>query len=594
MRTKCLLLLALGVPFPLRCQSAYNVTDLGTLGGSYSQAYGINNNGQVVGTSATGQFGGGGAVCNIGQCSLNYAFLWTSGTITSLGLPKGANAVDSVGYGINNNSQVVGNYNYPGYYSASFLYSGGRMAGLSENFGSAYGINSTGQIVGDFSTAGAFGPFHAFSHTGGVTTDLGTLGGPNSTALGINDGGQIVGWASLPGNLVIHAFLYRAGVMRDLGTLGGASSQASGINNSGQVVGWANTASGPQHAFLYNAAVLADLGTLGGAASQADAINKNADIVGWANTADGTQHAVLWRGGTVIDLNSLVSLSQGVSLLESTGINDLGQIVANGSDGRAYLLTPFSGPTPTTLFADDTGTGGFAITTVSGVVIDPKGLQANVRIQNFVRMWLAVNIFNQAGSSPLPQPNLNAGPEGLAATFGLIAPCRSGLSLQPPFVSCVTPGAAQWTAALPSPGTIEFDLVTNTLSASVSLTDLLLQAIVGVPQPVGTVVGVTNQLYANVPSFKAAADCAANGLSAQNSACIESAFLTLARDSQQRNKIIAILGTAAITIGASSLVGKLLETPVSAIQVLGDLVALGIQTRTLGHPYVEVIKLTAK
>src|SRR4051812_39684153 len=44
-----------------------------------------------------------------------------------------------------------------------------------------------------------------------------------------------------------------AGTITDLGTFGGTSSQALGINNSGQVVGWAYTAANAkQHAFLYS------------------------------------------------------------------------------------------------------------------------------------------------------------------------------------------------------------------------------------------------------------------------------------------------------------------------------------------------------
>jgi len=84
-----------------------SATDLGTLGGaSGTVAYGINNNGQVVGTSWTGQYGGGGAYCGNGQCPIWYAFLWSNGKITSLGLPAGANAVSSVGYGVNNLGEV--------------------------------------------------------------------------------------------------------------------------------------------------------------------------------------------------------------------------------------------------------------------------------------------------------------------------------------------------------------------------------------------------------------------------------------------------------------------------------------------------------
>ena len=81
--------------------------------------------------------------------------------------------------------------------------------------------------------------------------DLGTLGGTNSAAFGINDRGQIVG-QSQTGAGADRAFLWTVKEgMVDLGTLGGGSSVAFGINNRGQIVGESQTGLGEYHAIFW-------------------------------------------------------------------------------------------------------------------------------------------------------------------------------------------------------------------------------------------------------------------------------------------------------------------------------------------------------
>src|SRR5450432_9666 len=68
-----------------------------------------------------------------------------------------------------------------------------------------------------------------------VAVPLGTLGGTDSTANGINSRGDVTGASLAP--VLQHAFVYSGGVMHDLGTLGGGSSSGAAINDSGLVTG---------------------------------------------------------------------------------------------------------------------------------------------------------------------------------------------------------------------------------------------------------------------------------------------------------------------------------------------------------------------
>src|SRR5262245_33908511 len=97
------LLLAMG-----RARAGYISTDLGTLGGSYRQAFGINNAGQVVGRAA------------LSDHSADRAFLY-DGVMRDLGTLGGNN---SGAFGINDAGHVVGYAQLSDGTQHAFLYDG--------------------------------------------------------------------------------------------------------------------------------------------------------------------------------------------------------------------------------------------------------------------------------------------------------------------------------------------------------------------------------------------------------------------------------------------------------------------------------------
>lgn len=188
-------------------------------------------------------------------------------------------------------------------------------------------------------------------------TSLPGLGGTTSAGNSINNRSWIAGYSRVAGDLARHAALWRDEELTDLGTLGGPNSSVtwSVKNNNGLIVGISQTAqpeprgeawssaaffSGPTTTgficlgFAWEDGQMRALPTLGGDNGFATGANNRRQKVGWAerNCVDATCvppqmlnfRPVMWDANDAI---SEFPLENGDTAGAATGINDRGQTI---------------------------------------------------------------------------------------------------------------------------------------------------------------------------------------------------------------------------------------------------------------------------
>jgi len=165
-------------------------------------------------------------------------------------------------------------------------------------------------------------------------SQIGTFGGPSSAAFGLNDLGQVVGWANIPacsvnGHACRHAFLWDDGVLTDLGVLpGDEESVARAINNSGVIVGTSEQnvifGSGVYHAAVFGGPAPLPLPDLGLGQSWVQDVNEAGQMVGFSgDPLVDRDRAVIWQGGAITNIGDTESHSYN----RAQGLSDSGAVV---------------------------------------------------------------------------------------------------------------------------------------------------------------------------------------------------------------------------------------------------------------------------
>jgi probable HAF family extracellular repeat protein len=187
-------------------------------------AFAVNNNGQIVGlfTDATAM--------------RNYGFLKDGPTFTTIDIPG---ATETAATGINTAGQIVGywqdaNRRYHGFPKDGETFT--LFNGLRP-----WGINDNGQIVGEVGTAG-------FLMDGATFTTITVPDSTTTIAFAINSEGQVVGqFADGTRN---YGFLKDGPTFTTIDIPDSTIVQATGINASGQIVGAFSENIAGSHGFL--------------------------------------------------------------------------------------------------------------------------------------------------------------------------------------------------------------------------------------------------------------------------------------------------------------------------------------------------------
>ncbi|MGH7720369.1 MAG: hypothetical protein ACREON_16185 [Gemmatimonadaceae bacterium] len=299
-----------------------------SLGGTVSRGSGINNRGWVVGFS------------NLPGDQIRHATLWRDGAIIDLGTLGGEKSSSNV--------------QWPG------VSDRGMIAGISQTA-------IPDPLKEDWSCS-AFLPVTGTTCLGfvwddGVMKPLPTLGGNNGFAAGVNNRGQVVGWAetlvhdptcNAPQVLQFRAVMWeprkRGSKIRELPPFrGDSTSAATAINDRGQTVGISGDCDvavgrfSARHAVLWERGRVKEIPNLGGTSWHTPMdINEAGDVVGFSNPAGDAggifiARAFLWTGGRKSrDLGVL----RGDATSQARGINSRRQVVgvSTGTNGnRAFL-----------------------------------------------------------------------------------------------------------------------------------------------------------------------------------------------------------------------------------------------------------------
>jgi len=311
------------------------VRNIGSLGGGIVYVFGLNEAGQLTGTS-------------LNEHRRENAFVWSAGG-GMLDLRAHPERDYSYGMAINNRGVVTGSFGASArpfrWSPASGVEDLGVTPGLPSP-SSGRVLNDAGLIAGAITIDDERNRAFVWTRAGGLV-DIDTLGSYESAPVAVGARGEVAG------NRLVsedaegdRPFLWTAATgMLDLGIGRGTTAWVNAMTPDLHIAGVVGYGDGRQRAMSWTRRTgIRELGTLGGRTSVARGVNGRGQIVGFAENSAGAMRAFVWSaGGGMLDLNRrLRHAPSGLVLDFAYVINDSGAIVA-GSNAGLVLLQPDRG-----------------------------------------------------------------------------------------------------------------------------------------------------------------------------------------------------------------------------------------------------------
>jgi uncharacterized membrane protein len=221
MALSLLMLFLLTLTLPHAQAQKFTLKRLNPPGSTYSFAFGLNNNGKVVGSFVNAR-------------NVYEGFIYDGATYKEISQSASLTQAN----GVNDNNIVVGDYIGKDQLSHGFFLRDGQFIAFDASGNNVstyiYAINNAGNFVGYTQKQGERA--NAYVHLGGTVKHF-TFQGNYTFAFGIDSKNEVVGWF-IDSSFLVHGFYRGAGgKMTQIDYPGAATTELLGINDSGEITG---------------------------------------------------------------------------------------------------------------------------------------------------------------------------------------------------------------------------------------------------------------------------------------------------------------------------------------------------------------------